>query len=167
MNRLWAPWRSSYVTGLADQDKDGGCFFCAARDASEPRPHLLLGRGKGVIIMMNRYPYNPGHLMVAPDMHAGEMEAIPAEVGAELWRVSTLCKRILHDALNAKGCNIGINQGRIAGAGVTDHLHVHVVPRWGGDANFMAVAGDTRVMSQGLLDLYDQLLPAFEANDLR
>jgi ATP adenylyltransferase len=161
MERLWAPWRSAYVTGEEKEKRMPGCFFCQARDTEDAAAALTLARGAGAFVIMNRYPYNTGHLMVACNDHRGEIEAIDPEAAGEMWRLLVACKEILAEAMEPQGFNIGINQGRCAGAGVVDHLHMHLVPRWAGDTNFMPVTGQTRVMSQSLDELYRALLPRF------
>ncbi|MBN1257507.1 MAG: HIT domain-containing protein [Planctomycetes bacterium] len=160
MEWLWAPWRSQYVTGLASGG-EGGCFLCAARDTAQPKAALLLGRGQHTFVIMNRFPYNTGHLMVASNAHLGQLEEIDAETTAEIWQQVVVCKQVLQEVIHPHGFNIGINQGRCSGAGVADHLHIHIVPRWDGDTNFMPVLGGAKVMSQSLEDLYEQLQPAF------
>lgn len=165
MDTLWAPWRLEYV---ANEHPAEGCFLCAAWAArGEEATHLLLGRGARAFVMMNRYPYNGGHLMIAPVRHVGGMEEVDAEEAAEMWRLSVLAKEVLHASLQAGGVNVGINQGRCAGAGVLDHLHIHVVPRWSGDTNFMPVLADTKVIPQGLDSAWRQLRSAFSERGLR
>jgi ATP adenylyltransferase len=159
MNGLWAPWRSQYVRSI-DVEKEEGCFLCNAWNAKDAKSHLVLARAGNAFLLMNRYPYNAGHLMVASAGHKGDVLEIPAAVMAEIWELTALAKKVLQQEMHPHGFNIGINQGRCAGAGVVDHLHLHIVPRWNGDNNFMPVLGDTRIYSQGLNDLYDQLLPS-------
>jgi ATP adenylyltransferase len=168
MDRLWAPWRARYVAGLADEGDRTDCFLCAAAAApiEDAEEHFLLGRRKTALVMFNRFPYNTGHIMVAPFAHQGMIEAIREETVTEMWALLVLCKEILGEVLHPHGFNIGINQGRCSGAGVVDHLHIHIVPRWDGDTNFMPVIGETKVMSQSLKDLYAKLRPAFEAAGL-
>lgn len=162
MQRLWAPWRHEYVTGLsAEAPAPEGCFFCAARDGEDDRQHLVLHRGRKAFVMMNRFPYNTGHLMVVCNAHLGEMEALDSETAQEVWSLLVRSKQVLGRQMRADGFNVGINQGRCAGAGIVDHLHVHIVPRWEGDANFMPVVGETKVLSQSLASLFQQLRPAF------
>ncbi|MDR2390834.1 MAG: HIT domain-containing protein, partial [Planctomycetota bacterium] len=148
-DRLWAPWRMSYV-GQGGKS-DGGCFFCAAwREEGREREHLLLARSAGCLVMLNRYPYASAHLMVAPSRHFGNMEEATPEEGRELWRLAVHAKTALSRTFAPQGFNIGVNQGRAAGAGVLDHLHIHIVPRWDGDTNFMPVFADVRVIPQAL-----------------
>lgn len=160
MDRLWAPWRLQYVTAKAPQEP--GCFFCNAWKATGTEPeHLLLYRGKEALVIMNRFPYNCGHLMVAPVRHVGDFELATTSEGAEMWALTARCKTILATSMRPEGFNIGVNQGKCAGAGVLDHLHIHIVPRWNGDTNFMPVLTDSRVMPQALEETYRQLAPLF------
>ena len=160
MEQLWAPWRMTYIGSSGE--KKSGCFFCNAyQGQGEEAKHLLLARLDKCFIMMNRYPYSSGHLMVAPVRHIGVMEETDADEGKALWAGAVLAKKVLMRAFSPEGFNIGINQGRVAGAGVLDHLHVHVVPRWNGDVNFMPVFADVRVIPQALEDTWSILRPFF------
>lgn len=164
MKPLWAPWRLQYVS--APPETRNGCFFCDAwTDTGNESAHRLLCRGRLAFVMMNRFPYSVGHLMVAPVRHIGNMEDATPEEAAELWHLAVLCKTIQQDAIHAQGCNLGINQGTCAGAGVLDHLHLHVVPRWNGDTNFMPVLSGSRVMPQALDACYADLRPLFAPHD--
>lgn len=156
MNKLWAPWRVEYLT----QPKSDGCIFCAEGD---DRDLLVLRRTPLVQVMLNRYPYSNGHLMVSPNRHTAELGELSEAEMLALFRNVTLCRDILARASAPDGFNIGINLGRAAGAGIDDHLHLHVVPRWNGDSNFMSVVADVRVIPEALLATYDRLLPLFEA----
>ena len=140
MRHLWAPWRMTYVTNATKSD---GCVFCAKTKASDDES-LVLHRGRLVFVMMNAYPYNTGHLLVAPYRHLGDPLEMEAEEGHELFHAVQLCVRVLTRAMRPEGFNIGMNIGSVSGAGIADHLHVHVVPRWSGDTNFMAVAARAR-----------------------
>lgn len=161
MQRLWAPWRMTYI-GDIEKEKEEGCFFCNGfKGVGDEKKHLVLGRGNGAFIMMNRYPYTNAHLMIAPVRHVGSMEEVTDAEGAEIWRLTTIAKKVLGKTVGAHGFNVGINQGRVAGAGVLDHLHVHIVPRWDGDINFMPVFGDVRVIPQALEETWGLLEPAF------
>ena len=160
MQQLWAPWRLDYVENGGA--KKSGCFFCHAwQDQGNEKEHLLLFRGKLTFVMFNRYPYNNGHLLAAPVRHVGSMEETTVEEGREMWEVLTICKKILTEVFNADGFNIGINQGKVAGAGVLDHIHAHIVPRWNGDTNFMPVMADVRVIPQSLEAAFVKLAPHF------
>jgi len=156
MERLWAPWRIGYLT----QEKPAGCIFCQEGDH---RDQLILMETPLVRIMLNRYPYAAGHLLVAPRRHTNAMEELTDAEIVELFRSVTRCRDALASCAAPDGFNIGINVGKAAGAGVKDHLHLHVVPRWNGDSNFICVMADTRVIPEALLDSYDRLLPYFAA----
>jgi ATP adenylyltransferase len=156
MQVLWAPWRMSYIEGKGTR----GCIFCAAT-AGDPRERLLLGATSASLVMLNRFPYQNGHLMVAPRRHAAELHALPDAEHADLAETLRRSVESLGVAFRPEGFNVGMNLGACAGAGVADHLHWHVVPRWSGDTNFMPVLGEVRVMPQHLLDAYDRLRPAF------
>jgi ATP adenylyltransferase len=158
MDRLWSPWRLAFVTsastGLA------GCIFC---DVFQPgREDLVLVRGRTAYVILNLYPYNNGHLMVVPVRHVATLEATTAEEQAELMRFTRLAEMALNEAYSPHGINVGMNLGRAAGAGVADHLHVHLVPRWTGDTNFMSVVGETRVLPEDLAGTKRRLQPILE-----
>src|SRR5712692_4178125 len=162
MERLWSPWRLPYVTGTGSAD---GCIFCDARSPLPPqssRDDLILLRGRLCYVILNLYPYNNGHLMVVPNRHVGTLAAATADELTELMRLTRLAEMALSDAYQAQGINIGINLGRPAGAGIVDHLHIHLVPRWTGDTNFMSVVGHVRVLPEELGDTARRLRPIFE-----
>lgn len=155
MERLWAPWRMEYLS----KAKKTGCIFCMAGD---DRELLILWRTPLVRVLLNRYPYANGHLMVAPHRHTADLDALTDDEMLELFRATALCREVLTRASSPDGFNIGINLGKAAGAGIEDHLHMHVVPRWSGDSNFMSVVCDIRVLPEALLATYDRLLPFFQ-----
>lgn len=161
MERLWSPWRLAYVTGT---ESATGCIFC---DATLPSPDparaaLVLVRGRVSYVILNLYPYNSGHLMITPNRHLGSLsEATPDELG-ELMRFTRDAEVALTEAYRPQGINVGINLGRPAGAGILDHIHIHLVPRWTGDTNFMSVIGNTRVLPEDLADSATRLRPIFE-----
>jgi ATP adenylyltransferase len=160
MDHLWSPWRQAYVTGGTTTEE---CIFCAAaRSDPEPaRDALLLIRGQTCYVILNLYPYNNGHLMVVPNRHIGSLAtATPAEL-SELMQLTRDAEIALTEAYTPQGINIGINLGRPAGAGVLDHIHVHLVPRWNGDTNFMSVIGNTRVLPEDLNRTAERLRPIF------
>lgn len=161
MDKLWAPWRMKYIEGI---DKDDGCIFCTKPTESADRDNLILCRGKKNFVLMNLYPYNNGHLMVVPYQHTSTMSDLDTETVVELWELCNRSVTILSSAFRAEGFNLGLNIGRVAGAGIDQHLHMHIVPRWNGDTNFMPVTGETKVISQSLEDAYDALLPHFQAS---
>ena len=157
---LWAPWRMEYIKSSVES-KGGGCVFCEAIKMSDEEA-LILYRGRRSFIIMNKYPYNTGHLMIVPFRHVASLEDLGEE---ELLEMSLLVKaslRALRRAYRPQGFNVGINIGRVAGAGVEDHVHIHVVPRWSGDANFMLITGATKVIPQDLRDTYSTLKPILE-----
>lgn len=156
MDRLWAPWRLEYLV----KEKPAGCFFC---EEGDDRERLVLRSTPLTLIMLNRYPYTNGHLMVAPRRHTADLAALPDAELLELFRGVELCRDVLVRCCSPDGFNVGMNLGKAAGAGVEDHLHLHVVPRWNGDNNFMHVLADTRVIPEALEAAYNRLLPYFSA----
>ena len=160
MKQLWAPWRMVYI----DQGAiDEGCIFCAKNLQKDPREALVLSQTKHSVVMLNKYPYNNGHLLLAPRRHEKKLDDLPQDEHADLQETLRRSVAIVRAVLNPGGINLGMNLGKCAGAGVEDHLHWHLVPRWEGDTNFMPVIGETRVMPQHLLDSYDRLKPHFES----
>ncbi len=157
MKNLWAPWRMDFIRS----PKSGGCFMCDACAGSDDRGTLLLHRGPVSLVIMNRYPYTNGHLLIAPRRHVAHLTDLNDEERLDLMRLTDRCVRALEAVSRPEGFNIGINLGRAAGAGLESHLHVHIVPRWNGDTNFMPVFGEVRVIPQALDDLYHQLKPLF------
>lgn len=153
MNILWAPWRVGYVMG----PKGEGCFLCEAPAAGDDPARLILHRSRRVFLVLNSFPYNSGHLMVAPLRHVARPEQLDAEERLDLMDTVILAIRVLETALRPDGFNVGLNLGRAAGAGLEPHLHVHVVPRWVGDTNFMPVLADVKVLPQHLAATYEQL----------
>lgn len=159
MERLWAPWRMEYILN----HKPAECIFCLAPHLEFDRERLLLYRSRFSLVMLNRYPYTNGHLLIAPNRHTADLERLTDEEMLDLFRTLGLCNRILRETAGPDGFNIGINLGRSAGAGVDDHIHLHIVPRWNGDTNFMSVIPDVRVMPENLAVTFDRLLPEFLA----
>jgi ATP adenylyltransferase len=151
----------TYIAGI--DGKDMGCIFCTKPKESDDRKNLILCRGDKCFVIMNLFPYNNGHLMVVPYAHAADIGALDKSTSGELWDLVCLSRKALTEAFHPEGFNIGINLGRTAGAGIDKHIHAHIVPRWNGDTNFMPVLGDTKVVSQGLLETYDALLPCFRS----
>ncbi|MCG3127036.1 MAG: AP-4-A phosphorylase [Phycisphaerae bacterium] len=151
---LWAPWRMQYIRGTG-QPAEGGCFLCAYRDAAgDDRANLVLHRDEHALVLLNRFPYTNGHVLIAPLEHAPSLAALPEATLVRLMALTRDVTAALARAVNAEGFNVGMNLGRCAGAGVPDHVHLHVVPRWSGDTNFMSVIGDTRVIPQSLEQVY-------------
>jgi len=143
-----------------------GCVFCAklSADTACDRENLVLYRGKTAFVAMNIYPYNTGHLMVLPNKHAATLAEIPRETQFELMLLTTHFVELLSELMQPDGLNVGLNMGRAAGAGIDSHLHIHVVPRWSGDSNFMSVVGNTRVLPEALEDTYDKIMAMLEEN---
>ena len=162
-DRIWAPWRLEYVKD-ASKDNEDECIFCAKLGDGEEHDeeNLIVHRAERCFVILNKYPYTNGHLMVAPYDHVGSLPALDDETVAEMMSLSKQAMRILEATYSPHGYNVGFNQGRVAGAGVEHHIHMHVVPRWGGDTNFMPVLADTRVMPQTLEQSYKALAGAFE-----
>jgi ATP adenylyltransferase len=157
--RLWAPWRLRYVQAGG---KERGCIFCLAAEPGDDEARYVLHRGERCFVMLNAFPYNSGHLMVAPNRHVPSIADLDDEESLELMRLTQRALRALRDAYRPDGFNLGVNEGEIAGAGFAGHVHQHVVPRWAADNNFMAVVGDTRVLPQSLEDTYAALRPRLE-----
>jgi ATP adenylyltransferase len=149
MERLWAPWRIEYIRSTAK-----GCFFCSALKAKDPVRMLVLERSDIAFTIMNRYPYNSGHLMIAPVRHTGIYEHLDNREVIEMHRLLTRAMQAMKIVFHPQGFNIGINLGEVAGAGVVGHVHMHVVPRWQGDTNYMPVLADTKVVIESLDDTY-------------
>ena len=161
MERLWSPWRMEYLESARDEEADG-CVFCELLEADDPEVSRVLARGELAFVTLAKYPYNPGHLLILPVRHTGELEDVTVDEHvaiAELLRRSVLA---LREASNPHGFNVGLNLGQAAGAGIPDHLHWHVVPRWSGDTNFMPVIGQTRVLPELLAESYAKLRPRFD-----
>ena len=153
---LWCPWRVEYFE-LENRNLN---FLTDAAQASDDPAHLVIARRKNTFLMMNRYPYAVGHLMVVPYRKTSELASLGEEEVIELWALTVHAQKLLGATMKAQGFNIGFNLGVAAGAGVTDHLHLHIVPRWKGDTNFMPVLGRTRLLSEGLEALYEKLIAA-------
>jgi len=160
MQHLWAPWRMEFIKG----PKPSGCFFCeaAVADPSRDAELLVLARGELALAILNRYPYNNGHLMIAPNAHLASLEDLPAAAANDVMALTQRSLRVLRQVLSPQGFNLGINAGKTAGAGVADHVHQHVVPRWDGDTNFMPIVADTKVLNESLTVSYQQLRAGFD-----
>ena len=146
MRQLWAPWRLEYVESAADLE---GCVFCTAASGADEET-LVVHRAETAFVLLNRYPYASGHVMVAPFRHEAEFGGLSADEALEVHRLASLALGVLAETMRPQGFNLGWNLGRIAGAGVVDHVHLHVVPRWAGDTNFMPVLADTKVLPESL-----------------
>ncbi len=157
MKYVWAPWRIEYIKA----EKTAGCIFCDKPKENKDKKNYILYRGKKNFVMLNSYPYNPGHLLVAPYRHIGNLEELTEAERNEHFELVSRSIVVLKKVLKPVGLNIGANLGRVAGAGIEDHFHSHVVPRWQGDNNFMPVLGDTKVIPQALADTYATLAGCF------
>jgi len=158
MDILWAPWRIEYIK----QAKEPGCIFCIKPAEDKDKKNLIIYRGKTSFIIMNFYPYNNGHLMVVPFRHTSDISDLTADERFEMMDLLALCKDALIKTMSPHGFNIGMNLGEVAGAGVKDHLHFHIVPRWNGDTNFMPICGYTKVVSEGLNETWEKLNKALD-----
>ncbi|MEE8385669.1 MAG: HIT domain-containing protein [Dehalococcoidia bacterium] len=156
-NNLWAPWRMEYIRSLAEESKEG-CFLCSYGDApDQDAAHHVLWRTKHSFVVMNRFPYTNGHLLVSPFGHQEDLTDLTDDEFADIWLQTRDAKTVLDQAMHPNGFNIGINFGLCAGAGLPGHVHVHIVPRWNGDTNFMPVLGDVRVVPEALDQMYQRL----------
>jgi ATP adenylyltransferase len=160
LQRLWAPWRFGYVAGGEPLE---GCPFCVlpARPTDRDRESLILHRGEHAYVIFNAYPYNPGHLMVVPYAHVAHLEQLDPAGADELWLLGRRAVAVLKERVGAQGVNLGMNLGGAAGAGIAEHLHLHAVPRWYGDTNFITVVGAARVLPRALEEMWDELAPGF------
>ncbi|SHE80142.1 Diadenosine tetraphosphate (Ap4A) hydrolase [Desulfacinum infernum DSM 9756] len=158
MRNLWAPWRMEYILGK----RESYCIFCPEGDGLSDEERLILYRGDLTMVMMNKYPYNNGHLLVAPWRHVASIEDLTEEEMTDIMRMVRECVQILRKVMRPDGFNVGLNLGAAAGAGVESHLHFHVVPRWEGDTNFMTVFADVRSIPEHLRQTYAKLLPYFK-----
>ncbi|HEV7400015.1 MAG TPA: HIT domain-containing protein [Solirubrobacterales bacterium] len=159
--RIWAPWRLAYVKD-ASKDIEEECIFCVKQAEDDDEANLIVHRGRRAFVILNLYPYTNGHLMVAPYEHTGRFQDLPVETTAEMMALAQAAIARLEQVYEPHGFNVGLNQGRAAGAGVEHHIHLHVVPRWGGDTNFMPVIADTKVMPQTLEQSYEALKGSFD-----
>lgn len=164
---VWAPWRMEYIRSLDDEAEDIGCFLCHYwQQPEQDRANHVLWRGGRMLVVMNRFPYTNGHLLIAPACHRNNLTALSDDELVELATATRDAVRLLTEAFDPQGFNVGYNIGRCAGAGLPDHVHAHVVPRWSGDTNYMAVLGGVRVVPDGLEASYEHLVEAAERLDL-
>ena len=157
--RLWSPWRIGYVRHANEAKR---CIFCTATAATSDRPGLIVTRRPNALVMLNRFPYNPAHVMIATTRHVGSFQKLKSEERAELLDLLAQTERALTEEYRPHGINVGANLGRVAGAGFPGHLHLHLVPRWNGDTNFMPVIGETKVLPESLEDTWRRLRARFE-----
>ena len=158
MDRLWAPWRIHYIKS----EKEKGCIFCDKPAEGDDHSMLILYRGENSFVIMNLYPYNNGHLMIAPYQHTDSTQELNSSSRSEIMELADQIMTIQKNIMNADGFNYGANIGYSGGAGIADHIHFHIVPRWTGDTNFMPVLGHTKVQMQGLQETYNDLRPHFD-----
>jgi ATP adenylyltransferase len=153
MNNLWAPWRLTYIK---EHPEKAGCFLCAAVKDNRDKEHLVIHRGKECFCILNKYPYNSGHIMVVPNKHKADISDLTDSEMLEIIKLSQYMKELLSKMMKPEGFNLGINLGKAAGAGLLGHVHLHIVPRWNGDTNFMPAIADVKVIPQSLEDLYSE-----------
>jgi len=162
VERLWTPWRREFIEG--NNTARTACFLCDhAADPAHDRQNFVLARGQTVFVLLNLYPYNNGHLMVAPYEHTGDLANLDHAISAELMAFTQRSVHAIGRAYTPDGFNLGMNLGKVAGAGVPDHLHVHVLPRWSGDTNFMPIVAETKVLPESLGQTYERLAPYFRS----
>ncbi|RJR48421.1 MAG: HIT domain-containing protein [Desulfobacteraceae bacterium] len=159
MKVLWAPWRMSYI--LSERKNKNTCIFCPGEDRSQDAERLILFSGERTLVMMNRFPYNNGHLLVAPVKHVAALEELGSEEMADLFLTVRKSIGVLKKQMKPEGFNVGLNLGHVAGAGIEEHLHFHVVPRWNGDTNYMTILDDVRVIPEHIQETYEKLRPDF------
>lgn len=155
--QLWTPWRMDYI----NEGNPPGCVLCHAGAGDDDEKNLVVYRGKSCFVLMNLFPYNPGHVMVTPFEHGADLGALSDETRNELFALGTLATKAIAESMTPQGFNMGMNLGSVAGAGIADHLHLHVVPRWGGDTNFMPVLADTKVLPETIPTTLRKLRPIF------
>ena len=159
MNHLWSPWRMEYIE---NNNKEEGCVFCKAQAMEDGPENLIAHRGKLAYVILNRFPYTSGHLMVIPFQHVSSLEELDPSTRAEMMELTSRCTTVLKDIYRPQGFNVGVNMGEAAGAGVLGHVHIHIVPRWRGDTNFMSSVGGVRVLPEALEVTYQRIKNGFQ-----
>ena len=159
MDYIWTPWRMKYIQ---EKHNEGGCVFCLAVKAEDGLENLVFHRGEAVFMILNRYPYTSGHIMCVPYVHVDRLGDLPRLARVEMMDMVSKAVEVLQTVYDPQGFNIGLNLGEVAGAGIADHLHMHIVPRWGGDTNFMAAVGQTRVLPESLGGTYQRVKAAWD-----
>jgi ATP adenylyltransferase len=154
MDYVWTPWRYRYIANAA---KDEGCVFCRSFEANDDPQTLIVHRAEKNFIILNRFPYTNGHVMIVPYSHLGDLAAVPPDTLSEMMLLAQRVEKALEENYHPEGYNLGMNLGRMAGAGITGHIHLHVLPRWTGDASFMSVVGETRVVPEELSTTFERL----------
>src|SRR3954447_22034078 len=160
MKHLWTPWRSTYINS---KKEPGTCVFCFAQSGTDDRANLVVYRGQHCFVILNRYPYTSGHLMVAPYLHVSRLSPIDEIAAGEMMHLTRFSEKMLGDVYSPDGINLGMNMGEAAGAGIEQHIHMHVLPRWKGDANFMTSVGQTRIIPELLSETWDKLRAVFQS----
>jgi ATP adenylyltransferase len=163
LDRLWSPWRYEYIASGGSADSDSSkCVFCSLRDDPEnDERNFVLHRGSHNFVVLNIYPYISGHLLIVPNEHVGDLDAASKQTTDELMDLTKRCQTALREAYQPAGFNLGMNLGKSAGAGIVDHIHIHILPRWAGDTNFMTTIGETRVIPENLSTTYEKLRARF------
>ena len=162
MKNLWSPWRSKYIESFKDEQSNGNCIFCEAVDKDiNDKDNLLVHKSKNTIVVLNLYPYNNGHLLIVPKRHLGKIEQLSTEESHEMMDEIILAEKVLQKNYSPQGFNIGANLGRAGGAGIEEHIHFHLVPRWNGDTNFMPALGEVKVISQDLAETKLKLISIY------
>ncbi len=159
MDHIWSPWRMDYIM---NHEQSGECVFCKALQQENGLENLIVYRGKEAFVILNRYPYTSGHVMIVPNAHVASLEDLPVQARAELMELATQAVHVLTEVYHPQGFNLGINMGEVAGAGIANHIHLHVVPRWAGDTNFMTAVGASRVLPETLEDTYARIHQEWE-----
>lgn len=162
MDYLWSPWRYRYISKADRKDTGDDCVFCEKLRENRDEENLILHRGQFNFVILNLYPYSSGHLMVVPNAHISTLDELPSEAAHELFDLTQTAVRHIRQVYKPQGLNVGMNLGECAGAGIAGHIHMHVLPRWPGDANFMTTIGETRVIPEDLADTYLKLKAAFQ-----
>ncbi len=162
LNHLWSPWRMTYI----QNDKEEGCVFCDALGQIDGAKNLVVYRGQMAFVILNRYPYTSGHLMIVPYKHTASLLELTSETLSELMVLATKSIQMLSGEYHPQGYNLGMNLGEVAGAGIVEHIHMHIVPRWGGDTNFMSTTAATRVLPEALEDTYLRIVKAWQNSNL-
>lgn len=159
MNHIWSPWRMEYITNT---NKVDGCIFCIAQELEDSAENLIVFRGGRAYVILNRYPYTSGHLMVVPYQHQSNLEELDSATRSEMMELTARCMTVLRKIYNPQAFNIGANIGEAAGAGIKEHVHIHIVPRWAGDTNFMSTVGEARVLPESLERTFERVKQGFQ-----
>jgi ATP adenylyltransferase len=161
MDYLWTPWRYAYITGAKQDPFDGPCLFCSRLKETDDKKSLVVYRGKHSFMILNAYPYTNGHVMIVPNAHVDELQKLSADAAAEIMHLAQRMERVLRELYKPDGLNVGMNIGHAAGAGIAGHIHMHVLPRWVADANFMSVVGETRMLPETLDVTWERIKGSF------